>query len=84
MLFWSNVTVIKYKILNKLIVKVGTVGLQMIFIYIQTILYFENIGYLTDGYRLCLKIFKSIELKDGATLRSRQQITQTKVIKLYF
>lgn len=84
MLFWSNVIIIKYKILNKLIVKVGTIGLQMILIYIQTILYFENIGYLTDGYILRLKIFKSIELKDGATLRSRQQITQTQVIKLYF
>ena len=33
MLFWSNIRIIKYKILNKLIVKVGTIGLQMIFIY---------------------------------------------------
>lgn len=28
MLFWSNVRIIKYKILNKLIVKAGTVELQ--------------------------------------------------------
>ena len=34
MLFWSNVRIIKYKILNKLIVKAGTVELQWyLFIY---------------------------------------------------